>query len=183
LTIEIAIEELKKNKEAGLHYIINEYEKNVFNICIGLLQNVENAEEVTQDVFVKVYYKISSFKSDALFSTWLYRIAVNESLQYLRKVKAKKRLQFFLLGKKEEEKAIDFVHPGIVIEQKENATILFKVIKKLPMQQQIAYTLKNIEQFKQQQIAAILQLSEGAVESLLQRAKQNLKKEIELLIK
>ncbi len=183
MTIENAIKELQAGNKEGLHFLINAFEKNVFNICIGILQNVEDAEEVTQDVFVQVFYKISSFKGEAQCSTWVYRIAVNESLQFLRKAKAKKRLQFFGLGKKEEASAINFVHPGVQIEQKENAAILYKAIKKLTEQQQVAFTLKNMEQLKQNEIAAIMGLSEGAVESLLQRAKQNLKKEIGKLIK
>jgi RNA polymerase sigma factor (sigma-70 family) len=182
LAIHNVIEALKNGSTDALQSVINDHQNNVYNICIGLLQNAEDAEEVTQDIFVQLYYKISSFKGESQFSTWLYRIAVNECLQFLRKAKAKKRLQFFGLGKKEEANAIEFVHPGILLEQKENAAILYKAIKKLPSQQQVAFTLKNMEQLKQNEIAAIMQLSEGAVESLLQRAKQNLKKEISILI-
>jgi RNA polymerase sigma-70 factor (ECF subfamily) len=179
LTQEQAIEELKNKKEEGLYFIIQEFEKKVYNTVLGLVQNENEAEEITQDVFVKVFNNSSSFKGDAAFSTWLYRIAVNESLQFLRKQKAKKRMQFFsFLGKKEEELAIDFAHPGVQLEQKENAALLFKAIKKLPEQQQVAFVLKNIELLKQQEIATIMQTSEGAVESLLQRAKQNLRKEL-----
>jgi RNA polymerase sigma factor (sigma-70 family) len=180
LTITQAIEDIKNKGEEGLRFIINEYEQNVYNTVLGLVQNQANAEELTQDVFVKVYHKISSFKGEAAFSTWLYRIAVNESLSFLRKQKAKKRFAIFsFLGNKEEATAIDFVHPGIILEQKENATILFKAIKKLPEQQQIAFVLKNIEQLKQNEIASIMQITEGAVEALIQRAKQGLRKELD----
>ncbi len=179
MTLEQAIESIKGGNNDGLDEIINLYETMIFNTVLNLVQNQNNAEEITQDVFVKSFFKISSFKGESLFSTWLYRIAVNESLQFLRKQKAKKWLHFFSINDIKEETAIDFVHPGVIVEQKENATKLFKAIKNIPEQQQVAFTLKHMEQLKQIEIAAIMNINEGAVESLLQRAKQNLKKQLE----
>jgi RNA polymerase sigma factor (sigma-70 family) len=178
VSTEAAIQALQNGHTDAIEGIINEYSKNVFNTCLGLLQNEQDAEEVTQDVFVKVYDKISSFKGESLFSTWLYRIAVNESLQVLRKQKAKKRFAFITNLWEQEPThtaAIDFVHPGVQLEQKEAATQLFAAIKQLPERQQIAVTLRYVEQLSQLQVAQVMELNEGAVESLIQRAKQKLK--------
>ncbi len=180
MTIEQAIAELKCGNQIAIERIIDEFEIKIFNTILGLVQNENEAEEITQDVFIKMYYNISSFKGEATFGTWLYRIAVNESLQHIRKRKAKKWMHFFsFTNKKPEDNETDFVHPGVLLEQKESAKILFKAIKGLPQNQQVAFTLKNIEMLSQQEIASIMQISEGAVESLLSRAKQNLKKAVE----
>jgi RNA polymerase sigma-70 factor (ECF subfamily) len=184
LNEEILIDELKNGSEAALDTIINKYQTNVYNTCVGLVQNETDAEDITQEVFVKMYQNCSSFKGGALFSTWLYRIAVNECLQFLRKQKAQKRWQKILpFTTAIKESAIDFIHPGVLLEKKENAAILFKAIKKLPQNQMVAITLKNIEGLSQQEVADILETSTSAVESLLSRAKQNLKKEIENIYK
>jgi RNA polymerase sigma-70 factor (ECF subfamily) len=176
-----AILALQNGNFDAIERLIVEYQIQVYNTTLGILQNEHDAEEVTQDVFIKVCNKISSFKGDALFSTWLYRIAINESLQVLRKQKAKKRIGFFstlFSNKVEETEAIDFVHPGIMLEQKEAAKQLFAAIKQLPERQQVAVTLRYVEQLAQKQVAEIMELSEGAVESLLQRAKRTLKNKI-----
>ena len=175
------IEELKNKSERALDEIIEKFQNNVYNTCLGLVQNTEDAEELTQDVFVKVYNNCSSFKGDSKFSTWLYRIAINESLQYLRKKKAKKSIQWFtdFFGKKENENSVvEFEHPGIHLEKKEDAKLLFKAINTLPENQKVAFNLKNIEMLSTKEVAEIMETTESAVESLLQRAKQNLKTQL-----
>jgi RNA polymerase sigma factor (sigma-70 family) len=175
------IEELKNKSERALDEIIEKFQNNVYNTCLGLVQNSEDAEEITQDVFVKVYNNCSSFKGDSSFSTWLYRIAINESLQYLRKKNAKKSIQWLtgFFGKKENENSvITFEHPGILIEKKEDAKSLFKAINTLPEKQKVAFNLKNIEMLSTKEVAEIMETTENAIESLLQRAKQNLKTQL-----
>jgi RNA polymerase sigma factor (sigma-70 family) len=182
LSEERLIEELKNGSEAALETLINKYQINIYNTCLGLIQNENDAEEITQDVFIKMYQKSSSFKGDAAFSTWLYKIAVNECLQKIRSNKAQKRfgkIWDIFSNEKIKEEVIDFIHPGVKTEKKEEAKMLLKAIKELPENQRVAITLKNIEGLSQQEIASVLEVSTSAVESLLSRAKQNLKKELE----
>lgn len=179
------IEELKNKNEKSLDNIMQLYQNKVYNTCLGLLQNENDADEITQDVFVKMYQNISSFKGESAFTTWLYRIAVNESLQFLRRKKAKRALGFITSlfdSNNKDVESVDFIHPGVLVEQKENAQFLFKAIKNLPENQKVVFTLKNIEMLSQQEIASIMHLTEGAIESLLQRAKQNLRKTLKNII-
>lgn len=106
----------------------------VFNTALSLLQNWEEAEEVTQDVFLAAYEALTDFRGDASLSTWLYRITVNKSLDRIKARKAQKRAGFILpLWRKsaETEQILDlpdFVHPGVLLEQQESSKALFKAI-------------------------------------------------------
>ena len=162
--------------------LVNTYKKSVFNTVLGFLRDVENAEEVTQDVFLKIYETIGGFKGEAKLSTWIYRISVNQSLDYLRKAKRKKRFATLLsLFNSENEviyQPVNFDHPGVLMENKEKAALLFKAIDELPDKQKTAFLLQKVEHCSQQKIAEIMKLNEGAVESLLTRAKLNLRKSL-----
>lgn len=159
--------------------IYQSYQNKVFNTVIGYLQHTENAEEVTQDVFVEIYRSLPGFRQESSFSTWIYRIAVNKSLDFLKSSQRKKRLAFVasLFGA-ETPPAPDFVHPGVLLENKERSVYLFKAINTLPENQKTAFILARVENLGNKEISEIMQVSVGAVESLLSRAKENLKKQL-----
>lgn len=154
----------------------------VYNTVLGFLQNTADAEDVTQDVFIKLYENIGSFKQQAKLSTWLYRISITQAMDLVRYRNRKKRGGFLvsLFGSSQEllYEPPDFVHPGVLTENREQAGILFKAINLLPENQKTAFLLQKTQDCSQQKIAEIMQLSEGAVESLLSRAKANLKKSL-----
>lgn len=115
--------------------------------------------------------------------TWLYRITVNKSLDLLRHKKRQKRFSFLTsLFDRDTGNLIhdppDFVHPGVVLEQQENAATLFKAIHTLADKQKTAYILTRIEGLNNIEAAQIMNVSVGAVESLLTRANENLKKQL-----
>ena len=176
------IEGLKKGNEEAFKALVHTYKDNIYNTSLGFIQNEHDAEEITQEVFVKVFENIQHFKMEAALNTWMYRIAVTQSLEFIRKKKTRKRGGLLMsVFRREEniEDQPDFYHPGVVSEQKENAAILFKAIRQLPEQQQSAFVLQKIEGLSQQQVAEILKTTVSAVESLLTRAKANLKKILE----
>lgn len=178
------IDEIAKGNENALKKIYERYSVKVFNTVISYTKNQEDAEELHQDIFVTIYNTAGSFRKNASVSTWIYRIAVNKSLDFLRKKNSLKRSGIFtsLYKKDSGELAIesaDFVHPGIKMEQAENAQLLFRVIETLPENQKTAFILTQIEDLPQKEAAEIMNTSRKAVESLLQRAKGNLKKELE----
>ena len=104
-------------------------------------------------------------------------------MDHLRKKKRKKRFAFIqsLFGPNEElvHDPPDFVHPGVSLDNKEKASHLFKAIDQLPEKQKIAFTLNRMEGLSYQEISAIMKLSIASVESLLHRARKNLKKTLE----
>jgi len=148
----------------------------VYNVALQYMQNKEDAEEITQDVFVKVYKKQDSFKGEAALKTWIYRITINTSLDYIKAKNRKKRAAF----KDRDDNALqyitDFNHPGVAMENKESLARLFLSINKLPENQRTVLLLHKVEDLSQKEIAEILDKSPKAVESIFQRAKTNLKK-------
>ncbi|MEM9821458.1 MAG: sigma-70 family RNA polymerase sigma factor [Bacteroidota bacterium] len=151
------------------------FAEKVYNTALSFVKNEQEAEEVTQDVFTKVFQNAHQFKGDASPSTWIYRIAVNTSLNLIKKKK-----RFTLVDLSNAEKEIpQFDHPGVLMEKRENARLLFEVIDTLPDNQRTAFILSFVEDLPRQEVANIMELSLKAVESLLQRAKGNLRKVLE----
>lgn len=157
------------------------YKDRVYNTCISYMQDTSEAEELTQDVFLEVYNAASSFQGKASVFTWIYRIAVNKCIDRIRYKTRQKRqgLVFSLFNKDTGALAhnpASFDHPGVLYEHKEKAAELFKAINQLSDTQKTAFILKQVEGLPQKEVAEIMELSQKAVESLLQRAKSNLRK-------
>lgn len=159
--------------------VYNEHKNLVYNLALQYLQNIEDAEEIVQDVFVTVHEKMAQFKEQSQLKTWVYRITINKCLDYIKGKRAKKRWGIFTsLSADREENPIqvsDFNHPGIELEQKEALEHIFKCINQLVTHQKTAIILLKIEGLSQVETAEIMNLSPKAVESLFQRAKTNLK--------
>ncbi|MEO6455578.1 MAG: RNA polymerase sigma factor [Ginsengibacter sp.] len=176
----ILIERLKNKDNSAFKEIVEAKHVMVYNTVLGIVQNAEDAEDVAQDVFVQVYESINTFKQESKLSTWLYRIAISKAMDHLRRKKRKKRFAFVqsLFGNNEEliNDPPDFFHPGIILENKQNAAVLFKAIRNLPQNQHTAFILNKIEGLSYHEISDIMKLSVPAVDSLLQRAKTNLRK-------
>ncbi len=169
-----------KGDEIAFKTVVDTYKNMVYNTVLGFVQNLQDAEDVTQDVFIKVYENIGGFKQQSKLSTWIYRISVTQAIDFTRHKNRKKRAGFLsgLLGDDDQliVEPVDFVHPGILAENKEQAAILFAAINKLSEKQKTAFILQKVQDMSQQKIAEVMQLNEGAVESLLTRARTNLKK-------
>ena len=176
------IEQLKQGDESAFKTIVEQWKDMVYNTILGIVQNETEAEDLAQDVFIKVFEKIGTFKGDAKFSTWLYRIATTTALDHLRSKKRKKRFGFLqsLSGSGDEKESIpDFNHPGVSLDNKERAAVLFKAIDALPENQKTAYTLHKLEGLSYREVSEVLNTTVSAVESLMSRANQNLRKELE----
>jgi len=161
--------------------IYNQYKVLVYNVALHYLQNVEDAEEITQDVFVQVHNSLDSFNKKSSLKTWIYRITINKSLDFIKHKNSAKR--FFIFGKKSENKSelnniSTFEHPGIALENKENAAILFKVINELTENQKTAFILSKLDGLSNPEISEIMNVSISSVESLVFRAKSTLREKL-----
>jgi len=169
--------------------LVEHYQPMVFRTCMGYLHNKDDADDLTQEVFIQAYQSLSGFKGNASFSTWIYRIAVNASLNRIRKSSRSLILQRF-------EKAFgtargkEIVLPISESENPENILILSEhrewvqtALSRLPEKQLTAIVLSKYDDLSQKEIAAIMNISEGAVESLIQRAKANLREKLAFLFK
>ncbi|WP_333600892.1 RNA polymerase sigma factor [Flavobacterium sp.] len=161
--------------------LYQEYRVLVFNVALNYLQNLEDAEEITQDVFVKVYHSLENFNQKSSFKTWIYRITINQCLDFVKKKNSQKR--FFIFGKKSQNEqeylnTATFEHPGILMEKQEEAKILFEVINTLTENQKTAFLLSKLDGLSNPEIAEIMQLSVSSIESLIFRAKTALQEKL-----
>lgn len=159
--------------ESTFRAFIKEHQDRVFNMVLKMVHHVSDAEEITQDVFVDVYRKPEAFRGESSVTTWLYRIAMNKSIDHLRR---KKKWSIFGFVKSEADEPQEFFHPGVQAENREKAVFLFKAMKKLPARQHEAWVLSEMENLSYKEISEVMNISLSSVESLIFRAKQNLRK-------
>lgn len=177
------IRQLKDGDETAFRLLVDTYQKFVLNSCYKFVYNRETAEDLTQDVFIEVYRSINVFRADSKLSTWIYRISISKSLDYLKSQKRKKRFAVLksLFGEDEVEERIsapESIGPDKILENKDRVKVLAWALNKLPENQRIAFTLSKYDEMSYQEIAEILGVSVSSVESLIHRAKQNLKKKL-----
>jgi RNA polymerase sigma-70 factor (ECF subfamily) len=177
------IEGLKRGDHRSFKLLLDQYSEKVFNLSLNILHDRNDAEDITQEVFTTVFLSVAQFKGDSKLSTWIYRITVNKCQEHIRKKSRKKRFGFLTTLDKAEIGDVsslqaNFLHPGIELENKERAAILFSAIDRLPENQRIAFTMHKVEGIPYEEIASIMEVSLSSVESLIFRARQNLKQNL-----
>lgn len=179
------VDGLKNKDDAAFRELVKNYQKPIRNVCLGIVLQLEIAEEITQDVFVEVFNSIHSFRAESKLSTWMYRMAVNKSLNYLRSQKKHRLLQrlesFF--SEESENRQIQIADSSIPnplqrIIATEEAERIQNIIHKLPENQRIAFSLHKFDDLPYKEISEVMNLSLSSVESLIHRAKVNLQKSI-----
>ncbi len=166
--------------------LITEYQDRVVNTCARFVNNLQDAEDVAQNVFIEVYQSVGRFRSQSKLSTWIYRIAVTKSLDFVRKMTRKKRMgkvkRLFGLDSDEAEMSIDppdsAPTPLENLASREQATLLTEALNTLPENQKMAIILTNYEQLSQAEVSKIMGNTVSAVESLIHRAKHSLRQNL-----
>ena len=176
------------DKKEAFRQMVDQYKDKVVNTCFGFVHQREDAEDIAQDVFVEAWIKYDTFKGDAQLSTWLYRIAVNKSIDALRKQKARKYIDLFkniLHLDSKESMAVkqNQPDPHQKMELDEREQILVSALQNIALNQRIAITLSKYEDLSVKEIAQVMETTESAVESLLSRAKLSLRKQLEATYK
>lgn len=170
----------EQEKEFLFNQIVDSYKNKLFRIIYNYLKpNVlkEDVEEIVIEVFLKFYKNIKNFQFKSSVETYLFRIAINLAINFSKS----KKIEFISIDEKEQEikEENSFLEKFIISEQKQEIeNIILKQITKLPPNQKVALYLANYEQLSYKEIAEIMEVSVSSVESLLFRAKQNIKKYI-----
>lgn len=174
------LEKIAKKDELAFRMFVEKYHVLVLNVCNNILNDYDDSMDISQEVFIKIFESVDKFRGDSKISTWLYRIAVNKSLNHLR---SKKRQKWFssldvLFG--DESKKIDIKNPDSNISEQieldENKKALHIAISKLPDKQKTALTLNSFEELPYKDIGEIMEISVTEVGVLINRAKKNLQK-------
>ncbi|MAE84859.1 MAG: RNA polymerase subunit sigma-70 [Flammeovirgaceae bacterium] len=155
--------------------IISEFKDKVFNTSLSMVKDYQYAEDISQEVFMDVYQNLSKFRGDSSLSTWIYKLTINKCLQHIRSKNTLKRKSETVSIKEQILDVPSFDHPGVTLENKELANTLMRAIDLLPEPQRVAFTLHKIERLSHEEISAIMDKSKSSIESLIHRAKQNLR--------
>lgn len=162
-----------KGDMAAFEEIYQRHHRRVYSICLRMLQNAHEAEDLTQDVFIQLYRKIGSFRGDSAFTTWLHRMTVNQVLMHFRKrnVKYEKTT--------EEGETPDQVVVGT--SDPERMRVVDKIalenaIDQLPDGYKNVFVLHDVEGFEHEEVARILGCSVGTSKSQLHKARLKLRK-------
>jgi RNA polymerase sigma-70 factor (ECF subfamily) len=145
--------------------------RRVYNLCLRMLNDASEAEDLTQEVFIQLYRKIKSFRGDSAFSTWLYRLTVNQVLMHFRKKQVRN-----------EKTTEDGEMPSQVVNQEavDNSNQIEKIaiekaVKQLPKGYRTVFVLHDIKGFEHEEIAKMLGLSVGTSKSQLHKARLKLR--------
>ncbi len=170
---KVLVNALIAGDESAYRHVIKIYREPVIRLCRGFTGSFEDAEDLAQDIFIEVFRSVGKFRSRSSMSTWIYRIAVNKSLNFIRD---NKKRNYDEHGKHDEEviKGSDNYSADSPLVQKEHAAALHNALEKLPEAQRTVFILSKYEDLKYSEIADIMRTSISSVESLLFRAKRNL---------
>jgi len=175
---------IKEGDEQAFRQIVESYWKPILNLCFHYVGNQEDAEEVAQDVFIRLHKAAESYEPRAKLSTFLYRIAVNLSLNRIRDRKRKRLISLddLLKNRAKHSMISEADDPDSLLGQKEKQQAIQKAVAALPSSQRTAVLLKRFQGLSYEEIAEVMNCSVSAVEARLHRAKQNLMKKLKHLV-
>ncbi|MBC7898988.1 MAG: RNA polymerase sigma factor [Saprospiraceae bacterium] len=162
-----------KGDMAAFEEVYQRHHRRVYSICLRMLQNAHEAEDLTQDVFIQLYRKIGSFRGDSAFTTWLHRLTVNQVLMHFRKrtVKFEKTTEE---GETPEQIVAGTANPYKM--QIVDKLSLENAIEQLPPGYKNVFVLHDVEGFEHEEVARILGCSVGTSKSQLHKARLKLRK-------
>lgn len=160
---------LNQTRDAAFEQLMQTQMARVYRLCCWLVNDRTAAEDITQEVFLKVYKHLSAFRGDSRIETWLYRIAVNESKRYLRSGVFRKR---FFASQANRVACADIEKE---VMRKDEQAALSRLIDTLPFRHKQVLILHYYEELRVETIAEILGITPGAVYTRLHRAREKLK--------
>lgn len=181
---KVLIEQIRSGDQQSFRKLYELHQDRVYNTAYGFVHHTEDAQDITQEVFVELYHSLSAFRGDSSLNTWIYRITVNKSLNHLRKKHNRSLFSGFRksAGQEQGSWVVELpdqqLNPADRIENKELQQQLQRAIDNLPEKQRIAFILEKLEDLSYKEIAQVMETSLSAVESLLFRARQSLQKNL-----
>ncbi len=179
-TEALLIDDLREGDMTALAILVEKYKRLVYRLAIQITKNHEDANDVMQDTFLKVYESIHSFRQEAAFETWLYRIVVNHAMNLVKR--RKRRRESSLSAANEAEihpdvkRTADLVNdPHVNAERKELQKWVTQAVDSLPVKHRTVVILHEFEGLTHAEIASILNCSEGTVRSRLHYARNKLR--------
>jgi RNA polymerase sigma-70 factor (ECF subfamily) len=174
------VESFRQGHVEGFNELVRRYQQRVYWIARRIVGSHEDADDVAQEVFVRVYNSLHTFRSDSGFYTWVYRITVNVALNSLRARKAK---MLFRLDDLVEQPHDDNARPDEHVERGEYQTMLERAIDRLPAKQKLVFTMRYVEEMPYEEISRVLGKSVGGLKAnyfhALKKVQSYIKREME----
>ena len=170
------IKAILEGDQKAFKLLVDTYQLMVVNTCYAFVHDQDEAEDIAQDVFIQVFESLSTFRFQSKLSTWLYKIAVNRSINHCKSPRGR-AIKVDIESWKQQEVALSPEMPQQqLLEEQEQLELLHRSIDRLPENQRTALILNKYEELSYKEIAEVMGITLSSVESLLFRAKNNLEK-------
>lgn len=178
------VEGLRSGDERAYEVLVTDYQQPVYNLVLRLLNDPSDANDVVQEVFLKVFRKVGAFRGDSSLKTWIYRVAVNEAYNYQRWFSRHRKQEVEL--ESDEPTGLDYYHrlsdpgrsPYDCVADTEQHALIEDALGRLNPSFRAAVVLRDIEELSYEEIAEILQIALGTVKSRILRGREALRKEL-----
>ena len=172
------IRRVQQGDTEAFEALVAAYEKNVFNVALQMTGNREDAQDLTQEAFIKAYSSLSSFRGDSRFSSWLYRIVSNVCLDFKRRQSRRPSASLTVEDDEGESVQLDIADesqsPEALLERKMTREAVREGLKQLPDEQRQILLLREIQGLSYEEIGEAMGLEEGTVKSRIFRARKKL---------
>ena len=181
MTEQELVERAKKGEEAAFEVLVTDNEKRIYNLCRRLTGNPEDAAELTQEAFLNAWRGLGRFQGESSFSTWLYRLATNACIDFLRREKRRQNLSMTVsLDDEEEARQVELPDerytPERELERTEVRQAVAAGLEKLTPEHRQVLVMRELSGLSYAEIGAVLGLEEGTVKSRIARARNALRK-------
>jgi len=174
------IKEVKSGNKTAFKNLVEEYQEYAFRMAFRILSNEEDAKDVVQDSFIKIWKSINSFDAKLKFTTWMYKIVINCAIDKLRSSKSKNTINIDKVS--ENLCRIDRTNPDEQIENKELGNIITCISDGLPEKQKLVFVLRDIQGLDSHEVEKILEMTDTSVKSNLYNARQSVRKKLSKLL-
>ncbi len=177
------IRQAGQGDESAFEQLVIAYEKPVYNLCLRMCGDRDEAFDLSQDTFIKAWHAISMFQGDSKFQTWLMRIASNTCIDHLRKKKRKNVIPMTDLDREDEplERQIaDYeTDPAVLAEKAQDHEAVREAMSQLPDQDRLILSMRAIEDMSYREIGEALELQPGTVKSRISRAREKIRRSLD----
>lgn len=181
-TEKVLLEQARNGQETAFAQLVEAHSGKTIQLAWRLVGNRSEAEEISQEAFLRLFKSLTTFRGDSRVSTWLYRTVSRLAIDHLRRERLKRKLFFFRNNESEQSDPIDLAvdpsaSPHDQLQARETAEQMQQLLGRLPARQKAVFVLRHMEDLSLKEIATMLNLSEGTVKSHLHRAVSLFRKE------
>ena len=169
----------KQGDEEAFGVLVKKYKTKVYHLAYSLTHNTQIADDLAQEVFIKSYFALDKFREKSEFGTWIYRIAVNHCMDFLRKKNRITQIPFENIIGKIPAQEDETLQEEKEQEEAQRRKVIHTAIQTLPDKYKVILSLRDIQDFSYNEITKILNISPGTVDSRLHRARKMLRKKLE----